>query len=89
MHTGVASKPAAAAATSLRSTASAALRTRGFSARSFRMSADNPAAAAATAAGGRATSFNPAARLAKFTAPTVWHEFTPLAQKSQAVNLGQ
>jgi hypothetical protein len=38
---------------------------------------------------GRAFAFHPARRLAKFTAPTVWHEFTPLAQKSQAVNLGQ
>lgn len=33
--------------------------------------------------------FHPARRLAKFSAPTVWHEFTPLAQQSGAVNLGQ
>jgi len=36
-----------------------------------------------------ATAFRPAQRLAKFAAPTVWHEFTPLAAKSKAVNLGQ
>lgn len=47
------------------------------------------AAPAPAVAAGRATSFNPAQRLEKFTAPTVWHEFTPLAVKSQAVNLGQ
>ena len=49
----------------------------------------SPAPAAAAAAAGRALAFHPADRLAKFTAPTVWHEFTPLAQKSKAVNLGQ
>lgn len=36
---------------------------------------------------GRATRFSPASRLAKFVEPTVWHEFTPLAAKSKAVNL--
>eukprot|EP00455_Lapot_gusevi_P056486 TRINITY_DN93_c0_g1_i2.p1 TRINITY_DN93_c0_g1~~TRINITY_DN93_c0_g1_i2.p1 ORF type:complete len:457 (+),score=184.18 TRINITY_DN93_c0_g1_i2:84-1373(+) len=38
---------------------------------------------------GKATRYCPAERLAGFDAPTVWHEFTPLAQKHQAVNLGQ
>jgi len=30
-----------------------------------------------------------AKRLAGFAAPTVWHEFTPLANAHKAVNLGQ
>ena len=28
-------------------------------------------------------------RLLKYSAPTVWHEFTPLAESSGAINLGQ
>lgn len=31
----------------------------------------------------------PAARLEGFSAPTVWHEFSPLAVQCKAVNLGQ
>lgn len=42
------------------------------------------AAAAASSAQGTATSFNPAQRLAKFTAPTVWHEFTRQRTKHTA-----
>ena len=36
-----------------------------------------------------ASSFHIASRLSAFTAPTVWHEFTPLAAQTKAVNLGQ
>lgn len=35
------------------------------------------------------SSFNYARRLDGFNAPTVWHEFTPLANQHNAVNLGQ
>lgn len=38
---------------------------------------------------GKALSFNPADRLHSFLGPTVWHTMTPLAQKHQAINLGQ
>jgi kynurenine--oxoglutarate transaminase/cysteine-S-conjugate beta-lyase/glutamine--phenylpyruvate transaminase len=38
---------------------------------------------------GKAFSFQPAARMAGFDAPTVWHEFTPLANQHKAINLGQ
>ncbi len=51
--------------------------------------AATPAAAATTAAVDASTQFPISDRLAKFTAPTVWHEFTPLAQRTKAVNLGQ
>ena len=36
-----------------------------------------------------AGSFRIASRLSAFTAPTVWHEFTPLAAQTKAINLGQ
>lgn len=36
-----------------------------------------------------ATEFTPARRIQNFSAPTVWHTFTPLAQQHKAVNLGQ
>ena len=36
-----------------------------------------------------ASSFHIASRLSAFTAPTVWHEFTPLAAATKAMNLGQ
>lgn len=36
-----------------------------------------------------ATGFHPAARIAPLVEPTVWHFFTPLAQQTNAVNLGQ
>ena len=36
-----------------------------------------------------ASSFHIATRLSAFTAPTVWHEFTPLAASTKAINLGQ
>ena len=36
-----------------------------------------------------ASSFHIASRLSAFTAPTVWHEFTPLAAQTRAINLGQ
>mmetsp|Transcript_24949 Transcript_24949/g.27611 ORF Transcript_24949/g.27611 Transcript_24949/m.27611 type:complete len:432 (+) Transcript_24949:24-1319(+) len=36
-----------------------------------------------------AASFQPARRLIKYAAPTVWHVFTPLAKETGAVNLGQ
>ena len=36
-----------------------------------------------------ASSFHIATRLSAFTAPTVWHEFTPLAAQTKAINLGQ
>ena len=35
------------------------------------------------------TSFHIAPRLRNFVAPTVWHEFTPLAASTKAMNLGQ
>lgn len=47
------------------------------------------AAAAVSGPTGRATAFNPAQRMAKWAGTTVWHEFTPLAAKSKAINLGQ
>jgi len=36
-----------------------------------------------------ALSFNPAKRLMSFLEPTVWHHMTPMAQKYNALNLGQ
>ena len=36
-----------------------------------------------------ALGFHPAARIAPLVEPTVWHFFTPLAQQTNAVNLGQ
>eukprot|EP00743_Colponemidia_sp_Colp-15_P002954 GILK01003195.1.p1 GENE.GILK01003195.1~~GILK01003195.1.p1 ORF type:complete len:438 (+),score=63.17 GILK01003195.1:40-1314(+) len=41
------------------------------------------------ASSGRGSRYSPADRLAGFDAPTVWHEFTPLAIEHNAVNLGQ
>lgn len=38
---------------------------------------------------GKATQFCPAERIKGFMAPTVWHEFTPLANECKAINLGQ
>jgi hypothetical protein len=42
-----------------------------------------------TASSKKATEYAPAERVKAFGAPTVWHVFTPLAAKHQAVNLGQ